>query len=157
MKSSPMRSFCNPRFPHGSFRARSLGVHAKCVFCRSDNPWSSVKLQAANASTGELEVLTKECETDVLAVYVTDDNSRLAMHIENKLAGGSFTPNQPELYRERKEQWRGKPKLGMYTDATTVLVAPTAFYERFPDKSAIFDTFISHEELAEHNQAFEVD
>lgn len=137
-------------------RTKFEGVNASCVFCRSDNPWSRVKLEAPDALTGEMKTLTKECETDVLAVYAVDDGRRLAVHIENKLAVGSFTPHQPELYRERKEQWKGKPKLGMYTDATTVLVAPLIFYNRNREKAAIFESYISHEDISKYLAAFKI-
>jgi hypothetical protein len=64
------------------FRSES----AACVFCRSDNPWSKVRLERQNVATGMLEELTRDAETDVLAVYETPDGRRLALHIENKLA-----------------------------------------------------------------------
>lgn len=127
---------------------------ASCVFCRCDNPWSSVRLAIPNAMTGEVEMLVRQCETDVLAVFATRDGRRLALHIENKLAGGTFTPHQPELYQERKTQWKGRDKLGAYTDATTVLIAPKVFYERLRDRAAIFDSYISHEEISEYVPEF---
>ena len=138
------------------FLARTIFASevASCVFCRCDNPWSSVRLEVTNAVTGEVETLEKECETDVLAVFATRDGRRLALHIENKLAGSSFTPDQPELYRARKNQWKGREKLGAYTDATTVLIAPKEFYERLRDRAAIFDSYISHEEISEYVPEF---
>jgi len=138
------------------FLTRTLfaGEVASCVFCRCDNPWSSVQLEVPNAVTGDLETLVRQCETDVLAVFATCDGRRLALHIENKLAHGNFTPHQPELYRARKSQWRGRPKLGTYTDASTVLIAPIEFYERLRDCAAIFDSFISHEDIANYIPEF---
>lgn len=127
---------------------------ATCVFCRSNNPWSSVLFEAPNPVSGELESLARECEMDVLAVYETSDQRRLALHIENKLAGGSFTPDQPALYRERLQQWRNRPKLGLYSDATSVLVAPQEFFNRLRAQSEVFDAFISHEEIALRLPAF---
>jgi hypothetical protein len=127
---------------------------ASCVFCRCDNPWSSVRLEVPNAVTGEVEMLVRQCETDVLAVFATRDGRRLALHIENKLAGGSFTPHQPELYRARKSQWKGRDKLGAYTDATTVLIAPKEFYERLKDSAEIFESYLSHEEISEYVPEF---
>jgi len=99
-------------------RTRFRGEEAICDFCRSDNPWSSVRLEAPNPASGELESSARQCETDVLAVFETTDGRRLALHIENKLAGGSFTVDQPELYRERLSQWKNREKLGSYSDAT---------------------------------------
>lgn len=135
-------------------RTRFAGESAKCVFCRSDNPWSRVKLQVANAVTGELEVLSRDCETDVLAVYETPDARRLALHIENKIAGGSFTLHQPESYQERLHQWRNREKLGRYTDATSVLVAPRAFYEEHSEAAKKFECYVSHEELSSKLSVF---
>jgi hypothetical protein len=138
------------------FLTRTLfaGEVASCVFCRCDNPWSSVRLQVPNAVTGEFETLVRQCETDVLAVFATCDGRRLALHIENKLAGGSFTPYQPELYRARKSQWKGRPRLGAYTDASTVLIAPVEFHERLRDRAAIFDSYISHEDISRYIPEF---
>jgi hypothetical protein len=135
-------------------QTRFAGESAKCVFCRSDNPWSRVKLQVPNPVTGELESLAKDCETDVLAVYETSDGRRLALHIENKIAGGSFTPNQPELYQERLQQWRNREKLGHYSDATSVLVAPQSFYEQHTADAEKFDCYISHEQLSSKLSVF---
>jgi hypothetical protein len=127
---------------------------AKCVLVRADNPWSKVNLSHSPAEDATLVELSKECETDVLAIFETKDGRRLALHIENKLANGSFTPLQPELYRERLTQWRMKPKLGMYTEATSVLVAPLAFYQRNEPAAKIFDSYVSHEDLSVHIEPF---
>ena len=127
---------------------------ASCVFCRCDNPWGTVQLEVQNASTGAVETLVSQCETDVLAVFATQDGRRIALHIENKLAGGSFTPHQPELYRARKSQWRNRDNFGAYTDATTVLIAPIEFYERFRERATVFDSYISHEDIAEYVPEF---
>lgn len=135
-------------------QTRFAGERAKCVFCRSDNPWSRVKLQVSNPLTGELEAITKDCETDVLAVYETSDGRRLALHIENKVAGGKFTPHQPELYQERLEQWRNREKLGLYSDATSVLVAPKSFFEQHSNDAKKFECYVSHEELSSKLSAF---
>ena len=135
-------------------RTRFGAESAECVFCRSDNPWSSVRFEMPNPVSGELESLSKECETDVLAVYQTADSRRLALHIENKLAGGSFTPHQPRLYRERLQQWKNRPKLGQYSDATSVLVAPEEFFNRHRAQATEFESYVSHEEIASHLPIF---
>ena len=111
-------------------------------------------MELPNAVSGEIEMLAKQCETDVLAVYQTTDGRRLALHIENKLAGGSFTPHQPELYKERLQQWKNRPKLGQYSDATSVLVAPQEFFHRFRAQAEIFEAYVSHEEIAALLPAF---
>jgi hypothetical protein len=135
-------------------QTRFAGESAKCVFCRSDNPWSRVKLQVANPVTGELEAISRDCETDVLAVFETTDARRLALHIENKIAGGSFTPHQPESYQERLQQWRNRERLGRYSDATSVLVAPRSFYEQHSEAAKKFECFVSHEELSSKLSVF---
>lgn len=135
-------------------RTRFVGESAKCVFCRSDNPWSRVKLQVVNPTTGDLEVISRDCETDVLAVYETADARRLALHIENKIAGGSFTAHQAESYQERLQQWRNRARLGRYDDATSVLVAPRSFYQQHIEAARKFECYISHEELSSKLSVF---
>ena len=135
-------------------RTKFRGEQARCVFCRSDNPWSTVRLERPNSVSGKVEVSVEQCETDVLAVFETEDRRRLALHIENKLAGGSFTQLQPELYGARISQWKSRPKLGQYDDGTTVLVAPRAFYERNRVDADKFETYVSHEDIAERISVF---
>ena len=129
-------------------KTRFKDQSANCVFCRSNNPWSRVTLEAPVKLDGSFAALVRECETDVLAVYETAEKHRLALHIENKLAGGSFTSNQPELYRARLQQWRNRPKLGFYSDAASVLIAPQSFFARLSGQAQIFDVLISHEDIA---------
>lgn len=124
------------------------GEDARCVFCRSDHPWSSVTVDDTDSATGQSGTVVRECETDVLAVFATPDGRRLGIHIENKITGGHFTPLQPELYQARKKQWRHRPKLGDYSEAVTVLVAPQEFLGRCRDGAALFDARISHEAIA---------
>jgi hypothetical protein len=138
------------------FLSRTSFRHERALFdwCRFDNPWSTVQLDIPDAITGATRTLTLECETDVLAVYSALNGKRLGLHIENKLAGSRFTPNQPELYRARKHQWMGRRQFGEYTEGATVLIAPTAFYERNMDGAKQFDSYISHEDIAEHISVF---
>jgi hypothetical protein len=127
---------------------------AQCVLVRSDNPWGRVKYRLLGLDAEPLDELTRDCETDVLAVFEASGGRRLALHIENKLAGGSFTYLQPELYRERLTQWRSRPKLGMYVEATSVLVAPQVFYDGNLAAAQIFEAFVSHESIAPHLPIF---
>lgn len=127
---------------------------ALCVLCRNDNPWSRVVSERLNPNSGAIEVLTKDRETDVLAVYETTDGRRLALHIENKLEDGAFTPHQPESYQARLNQWRMRKKLGLYVDATSVLVAPRAFYERHLSAAQLFESYVAHEDIAQFIEAF---
>jgi len=135
-------------------RTRFKQEVAQCVFCRSDNPWSRVQFELPKPVSGELELLSKDCETDVLAVYETTNARRLALHIENKVAGGTFTQHQARLYQERLLQWKNRPKLGSYSDATSVLVAPESFFEQHRRDAETFETYISHEELASRLSVF---
>lgn len=121
---------------------------AECVFVRANNPWSSVFMQHPHAHTGIPAQRKFDCETDVLAVFATVEGRRLGIHIENKLAGGSFTELQPQLYGARVEQWKGRDKLGNYDEGTTVLVAPLSFLQRHAAQASAFDTQVSHEAIA---------
>lgn len=121
---------------------------AEYRWARFDNPWSRVTFTLLCADSGSEVSYEKDCETDVLVVYEAPDGERLALHIENKLAGGSFTPNQPKMYQERKEQWKGRKRLGNYAKAVCVLVAPLAFRNRNRLESEKFDVYVSHEEIA---------
>ena len=127
---------------------------AECVFVRADNPWGEVRLSRQDINAGTPDLTTRQCETDVLAVFLTEAGRRLALHIENKLASSSFTKLQPELYRARPTQWREKQNRGMYNEATSVLVAPLAFYSRNEAAARVFDAYVSHEDLAVHLSAF---
>ena len=135
-------------------RTRFASLEARCVEVRSDNPWSRVKLRVPAGPEGVLQELIRDAETDVLAVFVTPGGQRIALHVENKLAGGAFTPHQPESYQARLAQWKGRAKLGMYEEATSVLVAPRAFRDANRVGAELFEAFVSHEELAEHLPAF---
>jgi len=138
------------------FLAQTLfrGADARYVWGRCDNPYSRVTLTIQDGKSQEPEQLTAECETDVLVVYEAANGGRLALHIENKLASGSFTPNQPELYQARKEQWKGRSLLGNYTDAVCALVAPRVFLDRNFERAGVFDARISHEDISEYVPAF---
>ncbi|MGE3595965.1 MAG: hypothetical protein AB7N70_10475 [Dehalococcoidia bacterium] len=124
------------------------GEDARCVFCRSDHPWSSVTVDVTDSAIGQSGTVVRECETDVLAVFATPDGRRLGIHIENKISGGYFTPLQPELYQARKKQWKHRPKLGDYSEAVAVLVAPQEFLDRCREGATMFDARISHEAIA---------
>lgn len=97
-----------------------------------------------------------ESETDILVVFRKPDLTRFALHIENKLASGTFTPDQPDLYAGRARRMAGNPKYGDYSDFETVLIAPRKFYERWPEGSAKFDCYVSHEDISTRLQEFAV-
>lgn len=115
---------------------------------RANYVWGKVKLLLPNPSTGALEAVWREGETDVLLVLEGPSGQRLGVHIENKLATGHFTQYQPEVYAARAEAWVGDPKYESYQQWETVLLAPHAFYERNRLEACKFTTFVSHEEVA---------
>lgn len=135
-------------------QTRFAGLDARCVEVRADNPWSRVALTVPTGLDGAVAEVVRDAETDVLAVYLTSDERRLALHIENKLAGGTFTLHQPESYRARLLQWQGRARLGMYVDATSVLIAPRAFYDANIAGADVFEAYVPHEALAVYVPAF---
>src|ERR1017187_9167310 len=88
-------------------KTKFKGDNPRWVWSRSDNPWCGVELRLPNRQIGEPEMVTRQGETDVLFVFVfeAEPGRRLALHIENKLASGRFTPFQPEVYDARAEFW----------------------------------------------------
>lgn len=135
-------------------KTKFAGRTAQCVLARSDYPWTTVTLESRNEETGELEYIRRQGETDVLVVFQDETGRRFALHIENKIHGGTFTQYQPEGYPERAKKWIGHEKYGNYTEWEAVLVAPLEFRNRVQDKLSFFGALISHEEIAEHIPAF---
>jgi hypothetical protein len=119
-------------------RTKFAGLTATMLMCRSDHPWYTSR------KTGI------QSETDILAVFADiKTQARFAIHIENKTWTGKFGPGQPELYHERARDWIGLPKYYSYTDYEAVLIAPLSFFEFNKEKSAVFDKYVSYEEIAE--------
>ena len=129
-------------------KTRFSKLNATYKWSRSDHPWGRVPLEVINPLTGENETVIRESETDVLVVFETEDNRSIALHIENKLADGTYTQYQPELYGERAKLWLNTEKYSNYSDFETVLVAPIEFYANNFKESQCFDKFISYEEIA---------
>jgi hypothetical protein len=130
-------------------QTKFAGLQARYHWSRADNPWGTIAVTLTDPLSGESSTSRRESETDVLVVFATNDGFRFALHIENKLASGSFTPEQPEMYPIRAEQWKGLARYENYQDWETVLVAPRAFYERNKEKADMFNRYISHESIAE--------
>ena len=135
-------------------QTRFAGEDALCVQTRADNPWSRVKLQVWSEQDGSMTEIRRDAETDVLAIYRTSGNCRIALHIENKLASSVFTLHQAKSYQARLTQWRNRPKLGMYIDATSILSAPQRFFDRNQTESQLFELFVSHEAVAQYLPSF---
>lgn len=91
-----------------------------------------------------------ESETDIFAVFAfSASTKRVALHIEDKPPRGKFTPNQYLNYRRRAEFMAGKPKYLSYSEYTTILLAPKAFFEENSRTVHHFDCCISYESVAE--------
>jgi hypothetical protein len=135
-------------------RTRFAAEDAKIVLTRANSPWGKARLRVWNEAAESYEAVDREGETDVLVVLQSKRRGRFALHLENKLANGSFTLLQPEAYRARAAAWAGKQKYGDYEEWETVLVAPQAFYEKNQYDSMKFDRFVSHEQIAPHIPEF---
>jgi hypothetical protein len=118
-------------------RTKFSGRQCRVLLLRADHPWYQSK------KTGV------QSETDILIVLEDGaTQERFALHIENKLANGRYTPNQPQLYLERAEDWRDDPRYGSYDEYETVLIAPHVFHRGNIERSAPFHRFVAHEEIA---------
>ncbi len=127
-------------------KTRFSNLNAKYKWSRSDNPWGRFTFELENEETGKIEQITRDSETDVLVVFETRTGNNIALHIENKLANGTYTQYQPDFYQKRAEIWRNNKKYGNYSDFETVLVAPIEFYRNNFEASQHFDKFVSYEE-----------
>lgn len=141
-KESP--EFCHRFLSKTKFKDED----AAYVWSQSDSPWGRTDLQVINAQTGRAERLVREGETDILVVFQTQKDRRVALHIENKLVKGSFTRLQPDLSRARAMKWCGNPKFGNYQNWGIVLVAPRIFLDKHALEAAKFDHCVTHEEIA---------
>ena len=137
-------------------KTKFRGDGPRWLWSRSDNPWCTVKLLLPDLQTGEHEMVARQGETDVLLVFVfqNEPERRLALHIENKLASGRFTRFQPEVYRARAEKWVRNPRYGNYEDWDTVLLAPLLFHRQHAEIAQRFGTFIAHEDVAHYLPSF---
>lgn len=136
-------------------RTSFAGNRGARVWSRSDNPWGRIPMQVSDPVTRTIETVVKESETDILVVYQLDNGTRVGLHIENKVGLGKFRPNQADFYAQRARAWAGVEKYGNYSAWGTVLVAPEGFRGRFPEESAKFDAFISHEDIAQFVPLFD--
>lgn len=146
----------NAAFRQWFLSKTKLGAaYPRYVWSRSNYPWGTVRLLLPNAGTGALEMVERQGETDVLVVFESPDKRRLGVHIENKLASGTFTPFQPEVCAARADAWVGNPKYENYQEWETVLIAPRSFYQSHIADARKFVTFIAHEEISSHIPAFQ--
>lgn len=127
---------------------------ANYFWSRSDHPWGRVEVTSINPETGLNEISIREGETDILVVFKADSSKRFAIHLENKIASGKFTPGQPELYLARATAWLDNPKYGSYEDFEIILVAPQSFYDHNLAEAQKFHRFIPHEEISTYIPVF---
>ena len=129
-------------------KLRRGAAYPKWHWSRANYAWGKVKLLLPNPSTGALEAVWREGETDILVVLEGSTGERLGVHIENKRAGGSFTPYQPDVCAARAEAWLGQAKYENYQEWETVLLSPRSFYDRNTPEVRKFTTFVPHEDVA---------
>jgi hypothetical protein len=98
--------------------------------------------------------MTKARETDIFVVFEAR-MLRFALHIENKRDTYRFSEGQAADYAPRAKHMMGKSDFLNHTDFATVLLAPRSFRRRFEADCALFDTFISYEDVAHHLPQFE--
>jgi len=154
-------AFSNPDFAtwflsHTRFASNNSTNMWSSKWSRSNYPWSIISLTMIDPETGESSTLSKGSETDILVLFEDTHKKRIAIHIENKLRGGAFTPLQPEFYHARAAQWKDEPKYGSYTDYEVVLIAPQEFYDKNKNECEKFHRFISHEAIGAHIPEFQV-
>lgn len=135
-------------------RTKRGANYSRWLWSRSDHPWGKTRLLLPNAKTGALEMVARDGETDILVVFEGKGTQRLGVHIENKLAAGTFEKFQPEGYAARAAAWIGNAKYGDYQEWETVLLAPNSFYNKHLADARKFTTFIAHEDVALHSPAF---
>lgn len=148
-------AFSRPEFSTWFLSHTKFAASTPIFKCsRANHPWSMVSLTLIDPATGQTSTLSKGSETDILVIFEGADRQKIAIHIENKLRGGAFTPLQPEFYHARAAQWKNQAKYGSYTDYEVILVAPQEFYDRHQSECKKFDRFISHEAIASHIPEF---
>ncbi len=122
--------------------------------CRANNPWGTHPFTYTDPVSGNSIATTRQSETDVLLIAVDRDGNRLGIHIEDKLAGGTFTEFQPQMCAHRAAFWLGKEHYGGYTEFDTVLLAPDSFRRHHEVQAEFFGCFVSHEEVARYVPLF---
>ncbi|MCB1471004.1 MAG: hypothetical protein KDK08_28450 [Rhizobiaceae bacterium] len=88
----------------------------------------------------------RQSETDIFLVFEMATGERFALHIENKI-DAPFMPFQPEDYGPRAAHMANN-RWVPYADFATMLIAPRAYLANQAEKCGLFDTTISHEEIA---------
>lgn len=87
-------------------------------------------------------------ETDIFAVFESDDGQRFALHIENKPPHGKIDLRQAADYRRRAIHWARKEQYLSYGEFETILMAPATFIQANTACARQFDMTLSYEDLA---------
>ncbi|HCY87639.1 MAG TPA: hypothetical protein DHV36_21070 [Desulfobacteraceae bacterium] len=91
-----------------------------------------------------------ESETDIFLVFgFPNSDKRIALHIEDKLSYGEFTPNQYINYDRRAQFMANKKEFMNYSGYTTILLAPEKFFADNVRRINHFECHISYESVAE--------
>jgi hypothetical protein len=94
----------------------------------------------------------RQRETDLLAIFQTQDDYRFALHVEVKSPGDRFGVDQAADYVRRAACWTGReraPRTVLPHDAaTTVIVCDRAFSVLNDAAISLFATVIIHEDVA---------
>jgi hypothetical protein len=101
--------------------------------------------------------LGEESETDIFLVFEdAKTGKRFSLHIENKIANSTFTPNQEASYAVRATYMLHYTKAAEFrcTDFDTVLIAPHSFRNKYREQSDQFGCFIAHEDIAKFIPSF---
>jgi hypothetical protein len=129
-------------------KTRLGNSYSRLVLSRANHPWCKVQVLLPNPTSGALEMIAREGETDVLLVFEGTGGKKAAFHVENKRSSGSFTDYQPEVCAARAAHWVGNQDYGGYDEWETVLLAPRSFYERNLANARKYQTFIPYEDVA---------
>ena len=89
-----------------------------------------------------------EGETDIFAVFQSEEGLRFALHIEDKPPHGSLEMRQAASYRRRAAFKANDPGWLNYSDFEVLLLAPAAFLTAHKECLAQFDRGVPYEEVA---------
>ena len=78
---------------------------------------------------------------------VTASGKRFALHVENKRDNYKFNPGQAAAYAPRARHMLNRAEYLSHSDFQTVLLAPVSLRDRHAAESALFDIFVSYEEV----------
>jgi hypothetical protein len=99
--------------------------------------------------------IIEQRETDIFMVFeAAETHRRFALHIENKPTGSKFREGQAAAYEPRGRHMLNRSQFLSHSDFQTVLLAPTSFRSRFAVDAALFDVFLSYEEVARFVPAY---